>query len=55
MEAYPEVKPVAELPMDVAQQILNPGWEGDFLILGRGPRHAWHYQSGSWGSVRLAP
>ena len=32
-ETYAEVKPVTELPMDVAQQILNAGCDGDVLIL----------------------
>ena len=34
LEAYAEVKPVTEFPMDVAQRILNTGCDGDILILG---------------------
>ena len=56
-EAYAEVKPVSEFPMDVAQRILNAGWTGDILILGRGPRHAWRYRGGGdgrrWTSPRM--
>ena len=36
LEAYAEVKPVTEFPMDVAQRILNTGCDGDILILGQG-------------------
>ena len=52
-EAYAEVKPVSEFPMDVAQRILNAGWTGDILILGRGPRHAWRYRGGGWAPMDL--
>ena len=48
LEAYAEVKPVTEFPMDVAQRILNTGCAGDILILGQGPRHAWRYRSEGW-------
>ena len=48
LEAYAEVKPVTEFPMDVAQRILNTGCDGDILILGQGPRHAWRYRSEGW-------
>ena len=51
VEAYAEVKPVTEFPMDVAQRVLNAGWTGDILILGQGPRHAWSYRDGGWGSM----
>ena len=40
--------------MDVAQKILGSGWNGDVLILGRGPHHAWRYRDGGWGPVDLA-
>ena len=50
---YAEVKPVDEFPMDVAQRIVNAGCDADLLILGRDPRHAWHYRDGGWGSVDL--
>ena len=53
-EAYAEVKPVAEFPMDVAQRMLNSGWTGDILILGQGPRHAWRYHGDGWSPVDLA-
>ena len=53
-KAYAEVKPVSEFPMDVAQKILGSGWNGDVLILGRGPHHAWRYRDGGWGPVDLA-
>ena len=33
-QAYAEVKPVSEFPMDVAQRLLNAGCDGDVLILG---------------------
>ena len=36
-EAYAEVKPVTEFPMDVAQRMLNAGCDCDILILGQGP------------------
>ena len=52
-EAYAEVKPVSEFPMDVAQRILNAGWTGDILILGRGPRHAWRYRGDGWAPMGL--
>ena len=52
-EAYAEVKPVAEFPMDVAQRVLNAGCDADVLILGRGPRHAWRYRDGGWGPMDL--
>ena len=50
---YAEVKPVAEFPMDVAQRVLNSGCDADVLILGQGPRHAWRYRDGAWGSADL--
>ena len=53
-EAYAEVKPVSEFPMDVAQRMLNSGWTGDILILGQGPRHAWRYHGDGWSPVDLA-
>ena len=53
-EAYAEVKPVAEFPMDVAQRMLNSGWTGDILILGQGARHAWRYHGDGWSPVDLA-
>ena len=40
--------------MDVAQRMLNSGWTGDILILGRGPRHAWRYHGDGWSPVDLA-
>ena len=52
-EAYAEVKPVTEFPMDVAQRILEAGWSGDVLILGLGPRHAWRYRDDGWHPVDL--
>ena len=52
-EAYAEVKPVTEFPMDVAQKVLNSGWRGDILILGRGPRHAWRHRDDGWQPVDL--
>ncbi len=55
VEAYAEVKPVSELPMDVAQRILNAGCDADVLILGRGPQHAWRYQGQGWSPAGLAP
>ncbi len=51
---YAEVKPVAEFPIDVAQRILNAGCDGDILILGQGPRHAWRYWSDGWKPVDLS-
>ena len=53
-EAYAEVKPVSEFPMDVAQRVLNAGWTGDILILGREPRHAWRHRGDGWTPVDLA-
>ena len=53
VEAYAEVKPVSEFPMDVAQRMLHAGCDGDVLILGQGPRHAWRYRDGGWGSTDL--
>ena len=50
---YAEVKPVAEFPMDVAQRMLGAGCGADVLILGQGPRHAWRYRDGGWGSADL--
>ena len=50
---YAEVKPVSEFPMDVAQRMPNAGGDGDVLILGQGPRHAWRYRDGGWGSTDL--
>ena len=47
-EAYAEVKPVSEFPMDVAQRVLNAGWTGDILILGLEPRHAWRHRGDGW-------
>ena len=52
-EAYAEVKPVTEFPMDVAQRILNSGCDGDVLILGREPRHTWRYRGDGWQPVDL--
>ena len=54
VEAYAEVKPVTEFPMDVAQRMLNAGCDGDVLILGNGPRHAWRYRNDGWTSAELA-
>ena len=54
VEAYAEVKPVSEFPMDVAQRVLNAGWTGDILILGREPRHAWRHRGDGWTPVDLA-
>ena len=53
VEAYAEVKPVPEFPMDVAQRVLNAGCGGDVLILGQGPRHAWCYRGAGWVPVDL--
>ena len=50
-QVYAEVKPVTEFPMDVAQRVLNAGCDADVLILGNGPRHAWRYRDGGWGST----
>ena len=54
VEAYAEVKPVSEFPMDVAQRVLGAGWTGDILILGLEPRHAWRYRGDGWTPVDLA-
>ena len=35
-EAYVEVKPVSEFPMDVAQRVLDAGWAGDINHPGPG-------------------
>ena len=48
VEAYAEVKPVSEFPMDVAQRVLNAGCTADILILGLEPRHAWRYRGDGW-------
>ena len=53
MDVYAEVKPVTEFPMDVAQRMLNAGCDGDVLILGNGPRHAWRCRDSGWGSMDL--
>ena len=53
VEAYAEVKPVSEFPMDVAQRILGSGCR-DVVILGQGPRHAWRYRDDGWAPVNLA-
>ena len=55
VDVYAEVKPVSEFPMDVAQRILNAGCDGDVLILGQGPRHAWRYRGDGWTPTELAP
>ena len=52
-ETYAEVKPVSEFPMDVAQRMLNAGCDGDVLILGQEPRHAWRYRGDGWAPVDL--
>ena len=52
-EAYAEVKPVSEFPMDVAQRLLNAGCNGDIFILGRGPRHIWRYRGEGWMPTEL--
>ncbi len=52
LEAYAEVKPVSEFPMDVAQRILGSGC-GAVVILGQGPRHAWRYRGDGWAPVDL--
>ena len=54
VEAYAEVKPVSEFPMDAAQRVLGVGWTGDILILGRESRHAWRYRGDGWTPVDLA-
>ena len=54
VEAYAEVKPVSEFPMDAAQRILNADCDADALILGNGPSHAWRYRNGGWTSAELA-
>ena len=53
-EAYAEVKPVSEFPMDVAQRVLGAGWTGDIVILGLEPRHAWLHRGDGWTPVDLA-
>ena len=53
-EAYAEVKPVTEFPMDAAQRILNTGCRGDVLILGQGPRHIWRYRGAGWTCTEMA-
>ena len=52
-QAYAEVKPVSDFPMDVAQRILNTGCRGDVLILGQGPRHTWRYRGAGWTSTEM--
>ena len=54
VEAYAEVKPVSEFPMDVAQRMLGAGWTGEILILGLEPRHAWRHRGDGWNPVDLA-
>ena len=55
VEAYAEVKPVTEFPMDAGhQRILNAGCGGDVLILGQRPRHARRYRYDGWQPVDLA-
>ena len=54
VEAYAEVKPVSEFPMDVAQRVLNAGCTADILILGLEPRHAWRHRGDGWTPVDLA-
>ena len=54
VEAYAEVKPVSEFPMDVAQRVLGAGCTGDILILGLEPPHAWRYRDDGWSPVDLA-
>ncbi len=53
IEAYAEVKPVSEFPMDVAQRILNAGCDADILILGQGSRHVWRYDGERWNRLDL--
>ena len=53
VEAYAEVKPVSEFPMDVAQRVLNASCDADVLILGQGPRHAWRYRGDGWNPMDL--
>ena len=55
VEAYSEVKPVTEFPIDVDQRILNSGCSGDVLILGQGPRHAWRYRNNGWNLLEIDP
>ena len=50
---YAEVKPVDEFPMDVAERVLNSGCDGDILILGQSPRHAWRWRDSEWESMDL--
>ena len=50
-QAYAEVKPVSDFPMDVAQRMLNAGCGADVLILGQGPRHAWRYRGDGWAAM----
>ena len=54
-DVYAEVKPLTEFPMDVAQRILNASYDGDVMILGQGPRHAWRYRGDGWTRAELAP
>ena len=54
VEAYAEVKPVSEFPMDVAQRMLGAGRPDDILILGGEPRHAWRQWGDKWTPVDLA-
>ena len=54
VEAYAEVQPVSEFPMDAAQRVLGVGWTGDILILGRESRHAWRHRGDGWTPVDLA-
>ena len=53
VEAYAEVKPVSEFPMDVAQRMLNASCGSDVLILGQGPRNAWRYRGDGWTPAEL--
>ena len=53
VEAYAEVKPVTEFPMDVAERVVNSGLKGDILILGLGSRHAWRYRGDGWTPAQL--
>ena len=53
-EVYAEVKPVSEFPLDVAPADIEAGCDGDILILGQGPRHAWRYRGDGWRPVDLA-
>ena len=54
VEAYAEVKPVSEFPMDVAQRVLGHVWTGDIVILGLEPRRAWRNRGDGWTLVDLA-